>query len=39
MKRLLLPLITALALPNAVNSENYYLLVGTKGPRIWKVPM
>ena len=39
MKRLLLPLLAALALPNPVNAENYYLLVGTKGPRNWKVPM
>ena len=37
MKRLLLPLLAALALPNPVNAENYYWLVGTKGPRNWKV--
>jgi len=39
MKLLLLQLLAALALPNPVNAENYYLLVGTKGPRNWKVPM
>ena len=38
MKRLLvLPLLLAFTSP--VNAENYYLLVGTKGPRNWKVPM
>tara|TARA_B100000401_G_scaffold414404_1_gene335246 strand:+ start:567 stop:794 length:228 start_codon:yes stop_codon:yes gene_type:complete len=28
MKRLLLPLLTALALPNAVNAESYWLILG-----------
>ena len=39
MKRLLLPLLAALALPTAVNAENYYLLVGTKSSRNWTLPM
>ena len=40
MKRLLLPLLAALALPTAVNadSHNYYLLLRT-GDGSWTVPM
>tara|TARA_S200000501_G_scaffold204043_1_gene191866 strand:+ start:547 stop:774 length:228 start_codon:yes stop_codon:yes gene_type:complete len=38
MKRLLLPLLAALALPTAVNAENYYLLVSF-GERNFTVPM
>ena len=39
MKRFLIPLLTALSIPAAVNAESYYLLVGTKGYRNWTVPM
>ena len=39
MKRLLLPLLTALALPTAVNAETWYLLGSISGGRNWKVPM
>ena len=39
MRKLLIPLLAALALPTAVNAESYYLLVGTKGYRNWTVPM
>ena len=39
MRKLLIPLLAALALPIAVNAESYYLLVGTKGYRNWTVPM
>ena len=40
MKRLLLPLLAALALPTAVNadSNNYYLLLRS-GDGSWTVPM
>ena len=40
MKRLLIPLLTALALPTAVNAQvaNYYLLVEWKKNN-WTVPM
>ena len=39
MKRLLLPLLAALALPTAVNAETWYLLgKGSKGAT-WQVPM
>ena len=43
MKRLLLPLLAALALPIAVNAETWYLLVkqgeGTKGRSYaWQIP-
>ena len=40
MKRLLLPLLAALALPTAVNanSHNYYLILRT-GDGSWTVPM
>ena len=43
MKRLLLPLLAALALPTAVNAETWYLLVkhgeGTKGRSYnWSIP-
>ena len=43
MKRLLLPLLAALALPTAVNAETWYLLVkqgeGTKGRSYaWQIP-
>ena len=35
MKRLLIPLLAALALPNAVNAETWYLLVkGSKGSMV-----
>ena len=39
MKRLLLPLLAALALPTAVNAETWYLLGSVSGGRNWKVPM
>ena len=44
MKRLLLPLIAAFALPTAVNAETYWLLLkANHGSRIlaweWQVPM
>ena len=39
MKRLLLPLLAALALPTAVNAESYYLLVTFGGDRNFTVPM
>ena len=39
MKRLLLPLLAALALPTAVNAETWYLLGSISGGRNWKVPM
>ena len=38
MKRLLLPLLAALALPTAVNAETWYLL-GSSKERAWTVPM
>ena len=38
MKRLLLPLLAAIALPTAVNAETWYLLIG-KGGGIVSVPM
>ena len=38
MKRLLLPLLAALALPTAVNAETWYFL-GRKLKANWTVPM
>ena len=34
MKRLLLPLLAALALPNAVNAETWWLIVGARFARM-----
>ena len=39
MKRLLLPLIAALALPTAVNAETWHLLVKGQGGSMVTVPM
>ncbi len=39
MKRLLLPLLAAIALPTAINAETWYLLGSTGGGRNWTVPM
>ena len=39
MKRLLLPLLAALALPTAVNAETWYLLGSFRGVKFWSVPM
>ena len=39
MKRLLLPLLAALALPTAVNAESYWLLVSQTGGGLVKVEM
>ena len=39
MKRLLLPLLAALALPTAVNAETWYLLGSVRGAKFWTVPM
>ena len=39
MKRLLLALLAALALPNAVNAETIWLLVGYAGGGLEKVEM
>ena len=38
MKRLLVPLLAALALPTAVNAEEYYFL-GQHGSGFYTVPM
>ena len=44
MKRLLLPLLAALALPTAVNAETWWLIVGARFARVkpattsWQVP-
>ena len=39
MKRLLLPLLAALALPTAVNAETWYLLGRANKANNWTVPM
>ena len=39
MKRLLLPLLAALALPTAVNAETWYLLARINKANHWTVPM
>ena len=39
MKRLLLPLLAALALPTAVNAAEYYLIIHTFAERLAVVPM
>ncbi|WP_288224988.1 hypothetical protein [uncultured Prochlorococcus sp.] len=39
MKRLLLPLLAALALPTAVNSETWFLLGRSNTGATWKVTM
>ena len=39
MRRILIPLLASISLPIAVNAENYYLLVGTKGQHNWTIPM
>ena len=38
MKRLLIPLLAVIALPNAVNAETWYLLI-TTGSGLVSVPM
>ena len=39
MKRLLLPLLAAIALPTAVNAETWYLLGRANKANNWTVPM
>ena len=39
MKRLLLPLLAAFALPNAVNAESYWLIIFLKGETSQKIEM